>query len=798
MSPRRASPKPALLRFSLFGSLVAGASFVALSAAPARGQDLPLLQAHVAGFGQLDGPIAVEVSPDGRHVYVASFLGDSVQLFRREPRGGALTWVSTYFNGDDAAPGGLDGAVALALSPDGLHLYVAGLEDDALVVFERDAVAGFLSYSTEITEPSALLGGASGVAVSADGGRVWVTALESDALLVFSRDPASGLSSLLAATTSPILDDARAVDVDAQGRALVVAKGADTLSVWEVSPGPSPALTAVETLTDGVAGADGLDGAYDLSLSADGMDVYVAAFDEDSLAHFRRAPGGGDLELVAVHAHPDFLGAAAGVWASADGRNVYVTGNQSHAVAATPRDALTGELGPSFWILPASNPGIVGLSGATGIAGSPDGEHVYVAALGARAVSAFRRTSSTGSLEFVAAQRDRVPFADGSGDDALASRLQETVAVVASSDGRHVYTAREGAEAAIVLFQRDRARGGSGALTARQIVPAGKPVTPTLALSPEGAHLYVGVDAESGADSLAIFSRQQQYGGLTFVDEPVDGVAGFDGLGGVAGLAFTPDGEHLFVAARDDDALVHLARSPTSGLLTPVRTWTASGDGLPLGGAAAVGVSPDGRYVYVAAGGDAALVTFELLPGGTLAHRDSLAGVQLAGVLQGATALEASRDGRNLYVAAATFGSVVAFELGANGLPTFLHALSDGVDGVEGLAGASGLVSSRFGDVIWVCGPADDSLVTLVRNADGTLDYRGASDGIGGSFRLTEPVQAALAPDGRHLYVASRGVPTLLNDGGVAQLEAMLFGDGFESGNFFGWSAVVPPIGPPP
>jgi 6-phosphogluconolactonase (cycloisomerase 2 family) len=41
---------------------------------------------------------------------------------------------------------GLDGAIAVALSPDDKYVYVASTRDDALVVFSRDTTTGQLTF----------------------------------------------------------------------------------------------------------------------------------------------------------------------------------------------------------------------------------------------------------------------------------------------------------------------------------------------------------------------------------------------------------------------------------------------------------------------------------------------------------------------------------------------------------------------------------------------------------------------------------------------------------------------------
>ena len=83
------------------------------------------------GVSGLDGPSEVVVSPDGKHVYVASEVSDSIAVFARDATTGLLSFVEAEANGV-AGVSGLDGARTLALSPDGAYLYAAGFVDSAI------------------------------------------------------------------------------------------------------------------------------------------------------------------------------------------------------------------------------------------------------------------------------------------------------------------------------------------------------------------------------------------------------------------------------------------------------------------------------------------------------------------------------------------------------------------------------------------------------------------------------------------------------------------------------------------
>src|SRR5439155_1462915 len=146
-----------------------------------------------AGLRRLDRSHGLVLSPDGAHVYATGSLDNAVAVFTRDAGSGKLTFVEAQEEGQNGVVG-LTRARAIAVSPDGANVYVAGGYDDALVVFARDAATGALKY-LQLLEDSVNgingLNGADDVAVSPDGTHVYVTASVDDALAVFARDAGS-------------------------------------------------------------------------------------------------------------------------------------------------------------------------------------------------------------------------------------------------------------------------------------------------------------------------------------------------------------------------------------------------------------------------------------------------------------------------------------------------------------------------------------------------------------------------------------------------------------------------------
>ena len=150
----------------------------------------------------LSGATDVEVSPDGKFVYAASYDAGGVAIFERNETTGALRQVGCVRPVRTCTSArALSGASAVALSPDGENAYVAAYDSNAVVMFERDVATGLLKQLGCVSDDGHdrlcttgnALRGAAAVVVSADGRHVYVGAAESGAVLTFVRDVETGL-----------------------------------------------------------------------------------------------------------------------------------------------------------------------------------------------------------------------------------------------------------------------------------------------------------------------------------------------------------------------------------------------------------------------------------------------------------------------------------------------------------------------------------------------------------------------------------------------------------------------------
>ena len=174
----------------------------------------------INGVDGLAGSAGLALTPDGKYLFVAGAVDDAVAVFSRNSSTGALSFVEALRNDSNKGLTGLAGAVSLALSPDGVNLYVAGARDNALAIFKRNIINGSVSHLETWTQNGINgqrkvpeLNGISSVMVSPNGSRVYASSAKENAITVFKTLPQShkldfmevqaGGSKVVSLTTNP-------------------------------------------------------------------------------------------------------------------------------------------------------------------------------------------------------------------------------------------------------------------------------------------------------------------------------------------------------------------------------------------------------------------------------------------------------------------------------------------------------------------------------------------------------------------------------------------------------------------
>jgi 6-phosphogluconolactonase (cycloisomerase 2 family) len=329
-----------------------------------------------------------------------------------------------------------------------------------------------------------------------------------------------------------------------------------------------------------------------------------------------------------------------------------------------------------------------------------------------------------------------------------------------SADGEFVYaTASDNPfttavnESAIAVFRRDALTGKLVFVESQQddigdIDGLGGAYAVTI--SPDGRYLYV---AGFNDAAIAQFQRDAITGQLSFIDFQQDD----DLLGGVSAIAISPDGEFLYAIASQKDTLAIFRRDTISGELALFQVLQDDLDNIDgLGRAYSLILSPDGKFLYVAAINDQAIAVFEW-------DSDQLGFVELqTGYTDSINdpvipySLTISPDGKFLY-ALGTSGVIAVFQRDINtGSLSLIEIQEDAASDTQGLGGVNTITISPDGKFLYAAIFQDDVVAVFLRDTTtGKLTFRefqedntDGVDGLDGVFSLTT------SPDGKFIYTA--------------------------------------------
>ena len=373
-------------------------------------------------------PSDISNSSDGRHVYVSSEQSDAVLWFARNLDTGNLTFgglVSDLL----ANVEGLNGAISVEVSESGDFVYVAGSQDNAIVVLSRMddsfcpaggngniasnngtgtdgvkvdvAVNGSLLFKVQATVAS----NATGTLVNEAGvfscfepivGTI-ESCLGSDPLLSNNtdddEDSLNPTADLRISKTDGLsqydgLNGAIKVTGDADN-IYVAANGENAISVFTRDNNNGSAdygnLNYINNVENGVDSVSGLLAVSDVLLSSDGATLYAAGSGDNSLVVFRRNLFDGTLEFLERHSSGIFgvvgIEGIKDLSLSSDGSHIYATGPLTNSLAVFSVDQTIGSnQGRLSFIQNLQNgvAGAAGLASVSDVAVANDGKHVYV------------------------------------------------------------------------------------------------------------------------------------------------------------------------------------------------------------------------------------------------------------------------------------------------------------------------------------------------------------------------------------------------------------------------------------
>ncbi|NJO17065.1 MAG: lactonase family protein [Thioploca sp.] len=560
----------------------------------------------------------------------------------------------------------------------------------------------------------------------------------------------------------------------------VYALGASDNAITVLARNPvSGKLVLTQILQENIDGVIGLADPRSVKVSADGKSVYVASWYDSAIAVFSRDPSNGQLSFQQALMNGqkdgqtvvDGLGRAVSVTVSVDGKSVYVAGNFDNAVTIFSRDPSNGRL--TFQqALKNSDIGMVDKNlDSHSITVSTDGQSIYVVSSANSAIAMLKRDSGSGKLN----SPQVIKNGDNDGQSGVVDGLASPNSVTVSADGKSVY-ATSWSDNAVAVFSRDLS---SGQLAFQQVIKDGDDdgkvnglVNPdSVTMSADGKSVYV----TSYFDSAVAWFLRKEDGRLSFQKAFINGQAGVDGLNTSRSVTVSADGQSVYVASSFNGAVAVFSRDPSSDL-----TWEQAlkdgGNSIVdgLAWANSVTVSADGKSVYVAGYGDAAIAVFLRNPStGQLTFQQVLKDGDSGVVdgLAGVCSVTISTDGQSVYVASYHDNAVAVFNRDkVTGQLTFQQVIKDGDDGgkVDGLALACSVTVSADGKSVYVTDSfrdnSDNAVAVFSRDPNGQLDFQQVikngditKDGhvVEGLSGGATAHAVTVSPDGNSVYVAS-------------------------------------------
>lgn len=305
-------------------------------------------------------------------------------------------------------------------------------------------------------------------------------------------------------------------------------------------------------------------------------------------------------------------------------------------------------------------------------------------------------------------------------------------------------------------------------------------------VSPDGQSLYA-----AGTDDIAVFNRaaggQITYAGCVSdtgsggncADLPGDPLARPDDV------KVSPDGKSVYVAGAISNAVTVLDRGADGGL---TYAGCASDDGsggkcadVPgdklLRGAGSLGLSRDGKSLYVGAFNSDDVAVFDRAAGGQITYagcvsddgQGGLCGNVGAPLLSSPSSVSVAADDGTVYVTGQDKSTVTSFTRARGGQITFKDCVSnDGSGGVcedapnTPLKDPSDAAPSPDGQTLYVSAISSDAVGVIDTDSTGDLRWAGclSDDGTGGAcadlpgVSLRGPVSSTVSPDGNSVYTS--------------------------------------------
>lgn len=258
------------------------------------------------------------LTPDGLHLFAAASGDQAIMSFSRNATDGTLSLSQTVEN-NTPQDFGIEGVYGIDMSADGEFLYAVGSESDAVAVFAINENDGTLSFIEKevlgVNDPGdpgdtvTFMDRPIDVQVSKDGSQVFIAADFSSSMVVFERDATTGKLSYLQSFKNSVsgvsgLSGASAIWPTHDNRHIyVTGRGDDSIAVFNRSQAGE--ITFNNALSQQQADFIGMNGPVAVIGSQSDSRLYGLGFDDSSMVTFNRNavqgdPGYGDLTFADI------------------------------------------------------------------------------------------------------------------------------------------------------------------------------------------------------------------------------------------------------------------------------------------------------------------------------------------------------------------------------------------------------------------------------------------------------------------------------------------------------------------
>lgn len=336
------------------------------------------------------------------------------------------------------------------------------------------------------------------------------------------------------------------------------------------------------------------------------------------------------------------------------------------------------------------------------------------------------------------------------------AEMESIVDQISTQDGRFVYALGiRGGQSSIGIYARD---SRSGDLSFRSAVTNGELLggvilsgmsgANSFAMSPGGEHIYVAANQD---DSILVFNRDSVNGSLSLNSQIIDGVNA-NGLAGVEQLIMSQDGRSVYASSSIDNGLALFTRNQITGALNFDAVILAST--VPeVDQISRILMGPNGNFVYALSNANNRLL---ILSRNAASGSLTLASTQVQAdfnqtIMLSPTDLSFDQNGRALLIAQGSSSLALLNINPLNGKLILVDTLFQSSTGVDGLQQPSRVIFNSAGTQAYVIDESQDA-VSLYQIFDQQLSFSQAiTPGVQPLFSTLRSI--VLTADEHHLYV---------------------------------------------